>query len=95
MDAEKLATMQELSEANSRLECLKGRIGRHSSLMKQVLAVIDKALSGRPSTSIALELPDLHDWPDGREVERAIREFEDTERRISVLRDRMRTWGAI
>ena len=95
MAAEKLATMDDLSAANARLECLKGRLERHSSLMGQVFAVFEKALSDRPSTSYALELPDLHQWPDAAEVERVVREFEDTERRISLLRDRMRTWGAV
>lgn len=39
MAAEKLATMDELSAANGRLECLKGRLERHSPLLGQVVAV--------------------------------------------------------
>ena len=95
MAAERLATMDDLSAANARLECLKGRLERHSSLIGQVVAVFEKALSGRPSTSYALELPDLHQWPGAAEVKRVVHEFEDTERRISLLRGRMRTWGAV
>ena len=95
MAAERLATMDDLSAANARLECLKGRLKRHSSLIGQVVAVFEKALSGRPSTSYALELPDLHQWPDAAEVKRVVHEFEDTERSISMLRGRMRTWGAV
>ena len=91
---EKLATMQELSEANSRLECLKERMERYSALVKRAVSVIDKALSGQPFTSLAIEMPDLQEWPGGEAVERTVREFEETHRRISVLRDRMRVWGA-
>ena len=73
---EKLAAMQELSEANSRLECLKGRLERYSALAKQALAVVDKALSGQPFTSLTIELPDLQEWPDRSAMEGTIREFE-------------------
>ena len=92
---EKLGAMQELSEANSRLECLKGRMERYSALVKQALAVVDRALSGQPFTSLTIELPDMQEWPDGSAVEETIREFEKTHLRLSVLRDRMGKWGAV
>lgn len=38
MAAEKLATMDELSAADGRLDCLKGRLERHSPLPGQVVA---------------------------------------------------------
>lgn len=92
---EKLATMNQLSKANDTLECLKCRMERWSAMMQQVVGVIAKGVSDKPFTSLAVDMPDLEEWPSGEDIERTIREFEETNRRISELRERMRKWGAV
>ena len=94
-DHEKLATMQGLSEANDLLECLKCPMERWATMMEQTASVLRKATSDEPFTSLSVDLPDLGEWPTGQDIEKTVREFEETTRRISTLRERMRKWGAV
>ena len=95
-DQIKLSTMNELSDVNNLLECLKRKIDGYRSLAENVSAVLRKAVSpDRASTSISLELPELDSWPSGHEIRGAVVELEKSQIRAGELKKSMRKWGVI
>ena len=73
----------------------RGGWARASGLREQTVAIIGRAFAGQPFTSLAIDLPDLEEWPNGTGLEQTVHEFEETNRRIAELRKRMQNWGAV